>query len=137
VPLSGFISGVRKTDLQVGEILTAILIPPQPDHLISAFEKLGSRRYLVISITMTSVVLGCDDGQITDLRIAIVACSAVAQRQRQLEQSLIGTTAADVEITSDMLENLAPIDDVRGDASYRLIAAAEQCRRARSRLAMA
>jgi CO/xanthine dehydrogenase FAD-binding subunit len=135
VPLGGFISGVRKTDLQGGEILTAILIPPQPDHLISTFEKLGSRRYLVISITMTSVVLGLDDGQITDIRIAIGACSAVAQRQKQLEQSLIGTAAASAEIAPELLENLAPIDDVRGDAPYRLIAAVEQCQRAIRRLA--
>jgi CO/xanthine dehydrogenase FAD-binding subunit len=135
LPLDQFITGVRKTDLGAGELLTAIHIPAQPDHLVSAFEKLGSRRYLVISITMTSVVLGVSDGLITDARIAIGACSAVAQRQSSLEKSLIGMPVSGVAIVPEMLQNLAPIEDVRGDATYRLIAAAEQCQRAIRRLA--
>lgn len=130
VPLSHFLKGVRKTDLQSGELLTAILIPAQASRLTSAFEKLGSRRYLVISITMTSVVAAIEEGEIKELRIAIGACSTVAQRQSKLETVLVGRAAGDVTITPDMLENLSPIEDVRGDAAYRLIAAAEQCQRA-------
>jgi CO/xanthine dehydrogenase FAD-binding subunit len=134
-PLSEFLQGVRKTTLSEGELLTAILIPPQSDVYVSAFEKLGSRRYLVISITITSVALEISDGVIGSARVAVGACSAVAQRQPALERDLIGQSAASVVISPDMLENLAPIEDVRGDPGYRMLAAAAQCQRAIRRLA--
>ena len=137
LPLANFLKGARQTELGAGELLTAITIPPQPGHLVSGFEKLGSRRYLVISITMSAVVLGLEYGRITDLRMAIGACSATAQRQPRLESALLGADAASAIVTSDMFENLSPIDDVRGDGDYRLLAAAAQCQRAIRSLAAA
>ncbi len=129
--LSDFISGVRKTALAEDEMVTALIIPPQPDHVGSAFEKLGSRRFLVISITMVAALIGLDeDGRIDVARIAIGACSPVAIRQTGLEKSLIGKTLSELTISSDQLEGLSPLDDVRGDTAFRLSAAAEQCQRA-------
>ena len=49
----------------------------------STFEKLGSRAYLVISIAMVAAVLEVDaDGRIARARVAVGACSEVAQRLR-------------------------------------------------------
>ena len=80
VPLQDFILGVRNTALAVDEMVTAIHIPTPPEGAGSAFEKLGSRKYLVISITMTAAVIKCDaQGAITHARVAVGACSPVAQ----------------------------------------------------------
>ncbi len=131
LPLSEFILGVRKTALEPDELVTALHIPPQSDHTGSAFEKLGSRRYLVISITMTAANITLDnDGRITDAKVAVGACSAVAQRLPALEADLRGKRVDDVVVTPAHLTPLSPIDDVRGSGTYRLDVVQEQCKRA-------
>jgi len=130
LPLSKFITGVRQTALQAGEMVTAILIQPQPDHAQAAFSKLGSRKYLVISTAMAAAVIGYDaQGRIDHARVAVGACAPVAQRLPALEADLIGTAGKDMLITAIHLTPLAPISDVRGNGEYRLDAVAEMIRR--------
>ena len=136
--LEDFVTGVRQTALQPGELLTALHIPPLPEGSASAFEKLGARRYLVISIAMTAALVATDaDGRIRAVRIAIGSCSAVARRLRALEAHLIGQSPAALSFEAAHLSALAPISDVRADAAYRLEAAAEQICRAVQRGAAA
>lgn len=136
LPLSDFILGVRMTALLNDELVTAVLIPPLPDQMGAAFEKLGSRRYLVISIAMTAAMVSCDDkGMIAEARIAIGACSPVACRLPELEMSLIGQNPSDAVIDPDLLGALTPIDDVRGSKEFRTDVVAEQCTRALRRAA--
>lgn len=131
LPLADFITGVRQTQLASSELLSAILIPKMPGHAKGYFEKLGSRRYLVISITMVAAIIGVDKNGLIDFaRLAVGACSAVAKRQFAMEATLIGRRPDAVSIRPDQLEDLSPIADVRGDAQFRLIAAAHQCTRA-------
>lgn len=130
LPLSDFITGVRKVDLRPDEMVTAVILPP-PGHAVGAFTKLGARRYLVISITMTAALIALDgEGQISKARISVGACSPVAKRLGALEAQIIGQRPDHIEITPEHLSGLAPIDDVRGSGAYRLEAVAEQCHRA-------
>ena len=131
LPLSEFIEGVRKTALASDELMTAISIPSLPNGAKSAFEKLGSRRYLVISISMVAATITCDaDGRISDARIAVGSCSPVAQRLSNLEADLIGKRSTELEVNDHHLSSLSPITDVRGSGSYRLDVVTEQCKRA-------
>ncbi len=131
LPLSEFITGVRATALQPGEMVTAVIVPPLPETAVSAFEKLGARRYLVISITMTAVLLVLDEGgRIAEARVAVGACSPVACRLGDLETALVGQDAGRAEIDPAHLSSLAPIDDVRGTAAFRADVVAEQIARA-------
>lgn len=130
LPLSDFILGVRKTAMAADEIVTAVVIPPQAPSSRSSFEKLGSRRYLVISITMTAAHISLGpDGRIEGAKVAVGACSAVAQRLPALERDLIGKLPSEVEVSLAQLNTLSPIDDVRGSATYRLDVVQEQCKR--------
>ena len=92
LPLEHFLTGYRQTALQPDELLTAVLIPRSAaDDARSAFLKLGLRRYLVISVVMVAVVVAIDpDDRISEARVAVGACSPVAQRLRSLESWLIG-----------------------------------------------
>ncbi|WP_299872514.1 xanthine dehydrogenase family protein subunit M [uncultured Sulfitobacter sp.] len=136
VPLRDFISGVRKTARREDELVTAVSIPTPPQDMGSAFEKLGSRRYLVISITMTAASVSCDAaGKITQARVAVGACSAVAQRLPALEAALIGQDARRAEVDPAHLSALSPISDVRGTAAFRQEVVATQCARAIARAA--
>jgi CO/xanthine dehydrogenase FAD-binding subunit len=131
LPLEEFVLGVRKTALADDELVTAIIIPAPPAGAKSAFEKLGSRRYLVISISMVAAVIDCAaNGKISDARIAVGSCSPVALRLSNLERDLIGKRLEDIEINESHLSSLSPITDVRGSGSYRLDVVAEQCMRA-------
>lgn len=122
VPLAHFITGVRRTMLRPGELVVAIHVPRPRHEARSAFLKLGARRYLVISIVMVSAVFEVADGRITAARIAVGACSPVAQRLPALEQALTGLPL-DVRLCDrverEHLAPLSPIDDIRGSADYR------------------
>jgi xanthine dehydrogenase small subunit len=122
-PIGDFITGYRATATAPDEIVTALLVPKSAGS--GRFQKLGARKYLVISIVMVAAVLEADDGMIRMARLAVGSCSAVAQRLTVLEQALQGTRlgdAADV-LAPHHLADLRPIDDVRGTGGYRQDAA--------------
>jgi CO/xanthine dehydrogenase FAD-binding subunit len=133
LPLTDFILGSRRTARRPDELVTAIRIPKTSAAGTSVFVKLGARRYLVISIAMVAVRLIVEDKIIRHAAIAVGACSVVATRLPHLEQVLVGQTLggplADIVNTAPMPQ-LAPIDDVRGSAGYRLDAAREIVARA-------
>lgn len=136
--LAAFVTGVRKTALHPGELVTAIHVP-RPRHAVRAgFLKLGARRYLVISIAMASAVLEVADGKVAAARIAVGACSPVARRLPALEAALMDrpfdkSLSEHVEATH--IAPLSPIDDVRGSAAYRSEAVLTLLRRLLSGLA--
>ena len=136
VPIGEFIVGNRRTTGEPDELMSAILVPaPLPDTTQqSSFVKLGSRAYLVISIAMVGAVVEVGaDGRIARARVAIGACSEVAQRLTALERDLVGLPANVASagiVTAQHVEGLRPIDDVRGTAEYRRDAALTTVRRA-------
>lgn len=123
LPLDRFLTGPRQTALGTGDLLTALHIPDF-EAAVSQFSKLGSRKYLVISIAMVAVLLRVQNGAISHAHVAVGACSAVATRLRQLESDLIGlkavTGTVSGSVTSSHLNPLSPIDDVRGSMEYRM-----------------
>lgn len=122
LPLGAFVTGVRRTALMPGELVTALHVPRPENEARSAFLKLGARRYLVISIAMASVVMEISDRAVAAARIAVGACSPVAQRLPDLERALVGAPAdarLGERIEPRHLAPLSPIDDVRGSAGYR------------------
>ena len=124
LPIADFLTGNRTTALDDGEIVTAVLVPKLADAAVSAFLKLGARRYLVISIVMIGIVLVPDEGVVGDARIAVGACSPVTRRLPALEAALKGRlldgTLGEAASAESVESVLSPIDDVRGSAAYRL-----------------
>lgn len=136
--LAEFVTGNRRTLRQPNEILSTIIVPRTIDGP-STFLKLGARRYLVISIAMVAAVVQDDgDGRVAQARVAVGACSAVAQRLSALERALVGAPMAPgigARVSPDHLAGLAPIDDVRASAAYRRDAARTLVARALERCA--
>jgi CO/xanthine dehydrogenase FAD-binding subunit len=132
IPLDRFLTGVRRTVLEPGEIVSAILIPKEAGLGQSKFTKLGARKYLVISIAMVAVRLVEDNGKVAEIALSIGSCSAVATRLSELESRLTGQPVAGLVAQIDeqsLAAILSPISDIRGDAAYRLTAATELLRR--------
>ncbi|HEX8665774.1 MAG TPA: FAD binding domain-containing protein [Beijerinckiaceae bacterium] len=126
-PVERFLDGYRHTTLAPDEILVGLRIPKRRPDARGAFRKLGARRYLVISIVMAAGVVETDaDGAITHACVALGACSPVARRLRALEERLLGQRLSpDLSglVTPEDFAGLAPLDDVRASAAYRLAAA--------------
>ena len=132
LPLASFIVGNRQTKRADDEIATAILVPKSATKGQGYFYKLGARRYLVISIGMVAMRLACDnDHNISDIAIAVGACSEVAMRLDDLEQRLRGQALAGAAqlVSAAHFDCLSPIDDVRAPASYRIDTVEEAVRR--------
>jgi CO/xanthine dehydrogenase FAD-binding subunit len=127
IALTDFVLGNRKTVRRPDELLTSVQIPRRLEDAASSFLKLGSRRYLVISIVMVAANLVTDaQGMIREALICVGSCSPKALRLAALEQTLLGAPARrgiSAVVRQEHLAPLSPIDDVRGSATYRLDAA--------------
>ena len=126
VPLAEFITGNRETTCRSDEIVTELRLPNLAPAARSNFSKLGSRRYLVISIVMAAGIVLIEEGIVRELRLSLGACAPVAFRLRALETALVGRAVRDLsdhDIALSDLESLAPIDDIRASAEYRRSAA--------------
>jgi CO/xanthine dehydrogenase FAD-binding subunit len=122
VPLAAFITGNRRTVLRPGELVVAVHVSAPAHDARSAFLKLGARRYLVISIAMAAATLEISGGRVVRARVAVGACSAVAQRLPALEAALAGAPvdgALGTQVEPAHLAPLVPLDDIRGSARYR------------------
>ncbi|WP_119300091.1 FAD binding domain-containing protein [Dongia deserti] len=132
LPLSEFIRGPRQIALRADEIASAVVIPKPKGAAHSSFVKLGARKYLVISIVMAAGYLDVVGSRIAEARIAVGACSPVAQRLPALEAALKGEVAISSLsrlVKPEHLAPLKPIDDVRASAEYREEAALTVVRR--------
>jgi CO/xanthine dehydrogenase FAD-binding subunit len=139
LPVAGFVLGSRRTARAADELVVAIEVPAHRDGARSVFLKLGGRRYLTISMTMVALVLDADEaGRIGRAGVAVGSCAASARRLPALEAKLVGRALGDpladaVDVAD--LAALAPIDDLRASAAYRLDATATLLRRALESLA--
>lgn len=137
VPLERFICAPRSTVRRPDELVTAIRVPRPRRAARGSFLKLGARRYLVISISMVGVVVEIEDHIVQRACVAVGSCSAVARRVPHLEFALTGKPL-DRDFPAiprrEHLEFLAPIDDVRASAAYRMDATLTLVRRALARL---
>jgi CO/xanthine dehydrogenase FAD-binding subunit len=134
LPLGEFLIDARRTRCEPNELLTGVRVPECGPGARSTFRKLGARRYLVISIVMVAVTLHADaDGLIQGAGVAVGACSPIARRLPTLEAALQGRRLSEPLaqlVQPGQLAGLAPIDDIRGSADYRLDAAAALLRSA-------
>jgi CO/xanthine dehydrogenase FAD-binding subunit len=139
--IEDFVIGNRQTRRRADELVTAVLVPRAQAKARSTFLKLGSRRYLVISIVMAAVCIEpASDGTVARARIAVGAASAVAKRLPELEALLAGKKidASLARIAEPRhVACLDPISDVRANAEYRRGAALELVRRGLAELAVA
>jgi xanthine dehydrogenase molybdopterin binding subunit/xanthine dehydrogenase small subunit len=127
LPIDQFFVGYRKTALQAGEILKAILLPRGPSApgltRKSAWFKVSKRREMDISTVAACFAVDLDrDNIVRHARLAYGGVAAMSIRARAAEQALLGkpwsaeTIAAVLPI---LRAEFAPITDVRGSAAYR------------------
>lgn len=103
VAVGDFVKGPGATDLNPGEIVTAVTCDTLEGYG-GSFQKVGQRRSLVISsvCAVACVKLNEDDGTVADIRLALGGISPVPLRLNKLEQMLTGK-----RLTRDMIKDAA------------------------------
>jgi len=113
VPFVEFYTGYRRSVLRPDELITAIEIPRLEGR--QWFRKVGTRAAQAIS---KIVMAGVDPGRGRAPRIAIGSVAPTVVRVPATEAALAtGASLADAQAI--LLDEIAPIDDVRSTAEYR------------------
>jgi CO/xanthine dehydrogenase FAD-binding subunit len=139
IPIGDFYTGVKQSALRPGELVTSVLVPAAPGP--QQFCKIGTRNAMVIAVASFALEL---DPPGRRVGTGIGSAAPVPRRAPAAEEFLAGVLAerslwenpADLEdaVVTRFGELVAaasaPIDDVRGTASYRRHALAVMARRA-------
>jgi len=122
VPLADFYQGVRRTVLRPGELLREIRIPTLAPAARGLFLKLGLRRAQAISVVNVAFALTFDGETVRHARITLGCVAPTIVHARAAEAYLAGKwldEATCVEAGRLAAADAAPIDDIRGSATYR------------------
>jgi carbon-monoxide dehydrogenase medium subunit len=122
VPLNEFYTGVRKTVIEPGEVITDVAFPCPNSNTRSTFIKVALRRAQAIAIVNVAIVLEFDGTEIVEAKITMGAVAPTIIHAVQAEKYLIGKALSmDIAIEAGELASAdaKPIDDLRGSAEYR------------------
>jgi xanthine dehydrogenase small subunit len=126
VAVEDFLLGYRRNALGAEEVIARVIIPRPKPGAIFAAEKLSRRHDQDISAIGLAVLLEREGGVITRARIAHGGCGPMAARAPEAEAVLEGApfTEAQARAAGDALASaITPMDDLRGTAEYRRVAA--------------
>ena len=123
LPLENFFLGPRRTVLQPGELLSDIVLPPQPERWGGVYLKLEHRQAMDLAIVGVAAFVALDAAdRCEDCRIALGAVAPTPVRAKRAEEVLRGekiTPAALAKAAEIGIGECQPIDDLRASRSYR------------------
>jgi xanthine dehydrogenase iron-sulfur cluster and FAD-binding subunit A len=110
-------------DLAADELIRAIRLPRGTTHRLHAYRKVGTRRAQAISKVCFAGALEIADGTVRDVRLAFASVAPTVIRASHAEAALrgrpLGTEAA-TRAAEALTSDIAPIDDLRSTARYRM-----------------
>jgi len=118
-----FHTGYKQMDLAPDELIRAVRLPRSRRSRHQFYRKVGTRRAQAISKICLAGVLSLGDGTVEDVRIALGSVAPTVVRARAAEVALRGQTldsGARASAREALARDIAPIDDVRSTAAYRL-----------------
>jgi carbon-monoxide dehydrogenase medium subunit len=122
VALRDFYTGVRKTVMTEGEVLTEIAFPLPPSTARSTFVKHALRRAQAISVIDMAVYLEFEGSRVTQAALTLGSVAPTILHATEAEAYLRGRelTAEVINEASRLAQAAAhPIDDLRGSGEYR------------------
>ena len=125
LPIGAVFAGVKRTHLEPGELIESIELPlPKEPPTRSYFRKVGTRAAQALSKTVAAGVLWLGrEGRVKEMRFALGSMAPTVRRLATAEQFLKGQklTPPVIDRACEMAaQDVAPIDDVRSTAEYRL-----------------
>lgn len=123
VPYHGFWNGYKKIAMRDDELIRAIRLPRNQSVSKQFYRKVGTRRAQAISKVCLAGAAQMEAGRIAEVRIALGSVAPTVFRAMQTEKMLRGERPqpATIRAAQEMLaREIAPIDDIRSTARYRL-----------------
>ena len=123
LPYDGFHTGYKQMLLRPDELIARIRLPRDKKDWIQHYAKVGTRRAQAISKVCLAAAARIEAGAIRDIRIAFGSVAPTVVRAAATEASLRGQRIAPGAIAAAraaLERDIAPIDDIRSTARYRL-----------------
>ena len=123
VPYLEFHTGYKQTRLAPDEIIQAIVLQPRFAGYHSYSRKVGTRNAQAIAKLCLAALGKVSNNKIEDVRLAIGSMAVTPLRLRRTEQVLRGREWVPTiarEARQALEAEVAPIDDIRSSAAYRL-----------------
>jgi len=123
VPYHGFHTGYKKMQIAPDELLRAVRMPRRSKPWRQYYRKVGTRKAQAISKVCFASAALIENGVIRDVRIALGSVAPIVLRAVKTEDALRRAAITPATITSareTLAREIAPIDDIRSTARYRL-----------------
>jgi len=133
VPINQFFMGIYETELRSDELLTEIIVPPQPKGSGTAFIKFSPATYEDYPTVSVAARLTLRDGLIDNARIALGAVGFTPVRAEQAERELLGMRPCEESFRNSaaaVTGSIEPLADSRGSSEYKRDMAVVHVRRA-------
>lgn len=120
-----FHTGYKEMRIRPDELLARIRLPRTMNILNHYYRKVGTRKAQAISKVCFASTANIEDKRLQDLRIALGSVAPIPIRCVQTEAALRGQTIEPIDKTIELgkaalAREIAPIDDLRSSADYRL-----------------
>jgi len=132
IPLERLYLGYQMKDLQRGEFVVSVVVPPPKPGRFFASYKLAKRIDQDISGVCAAFAVEVSGGRVMDARLAYGGMSTIPARAANAEKTLVGQPWSEATIDSaiDALSvDFTPLTDARASQAYRLKAAGNLLRR--------
>ena len=127
LPYNGFHTGYKQTLMRSDELIKSIRLPRPRGPWRQYYRKVGTRKAQAISKICFAGMKRLDGDLIADVRIALGSVAPVVVRCSETENVLRNRKADEQalkEARAALAREIAPIDDIRSTANYRLRVAA-------------
>jgi CO/xanthine dehydrogenase FAD-binding subunit len=122
IPYHSFHTGYKQMQMRPHEIISRIRLPRMTAGWSQYYRKVGTRRAQAISKVVMAAIAQYAEGRIADVRIALGSVAPTVLRCKKTEALLSGQRL-NVELLraalAQLVEEIAPIDDMRSTARYR------------------
>lgn len=121
-PIGEFFLDYYETALRPGEVLTEVIVPPQPRDARAVYLRYTPRTqddYPTVSVAALARV---ERGVCRDLRVALGAAAPTALRATAVEEALRGKRVSQAAVrraAARVAEQISPLEDFRGSADYK------------------
>lgn len=122
IAAADFFTGVKRTSLLPGDIVTAIVFPPLASNQRCVYLKHSVRKAMDLAIVGVAVVLSVENDICTDVKIAVGAVATTPIRVPKAEFFLKGKKLTDDiinEAAQIAQDSCSPISDIRASKEYR------------------
>ncbi len=123
LPYQGFHTGYKTMQLAPDELLRAIRLPRRAKPWKQYYRKVGTRKAQAISKVCFAGAARIEEKTVRDVRIALGSVAPIVLRAVKTEAALRGkkiTPEAIAGAKDALAREIAPIDDIRSTARYRL-----------------